>query len=461
MTNENKLIQQLINGFREQKGKASCYAYKPLKPGLIAVAFIMLHRQKRTDTRILVVVNTYDERLKLKEVLDAENLSYNITILTKTYISLNYQYNYDFTIIIGNNEDYTLLQHLNNQSKWTFNILTEYTTKGVFNDWVSKNLPIIKTNINTNDLIKDRLNYPVEERHIEVELSDEDKTQSNKYDDYIRTSMTIFGSFENADKCRIGDSILNISAGEFRYQLARENGWSETLDTTIEFNKNIDDIYNPNALFERANVLYNIIRERSNLVTDNNAKLEKIIEIIANNPNKQILIVSKRGEFANTIANYINENTEFLCGEYHDCIPEQYLKDENGEYITYKTGENKGKRKLFKSKALSTMCLDRFNSSDNSQKINLLSIKNSSDVKLKTAIDLVIFTSSLCLSINEFIERYSDIDFISNPLNTFVIYCNNTIEDTKLSNRILTRNVTLIEEEKNFTIDENSGEIYL
>ena len=98
MTNENKLIQQLINGFREQKGKASCYAYKPLKPGLIAMAFIMLHRQKRTDTRILVVVNTYDERLKLKEVLDAENLSYNITILTKTYISLNYQYNYDLNV---------------------------------------------------------------------------------------------------------------------------------------------------------------------------------------------------------------------------------------------------------------------------------------------------------------------------------------------------------------------------
>ena len=461
MNNEQKLILQLLDGFKNQKGKASCYAYKPLKAGIIATMFIMFHRKKRTDTKILVVVNTYDEKIKLKEALDSINLSNNVIILTKLYINLNYNYFYDFTIIIGNNDNYALTQHLSNQSKWTLNILTEYTTKGMFNDWISKHLSVIKTNINTNDLIKDRLNYPVEERHIGVELSDDDKKQSDKYDNYIKTSMTIFGSFENADKCRIGDNILNISAGEFRYQLARENGWNETLDTTIEFNKNIDDIYNPNALFERANILYNIIRERSNLVTDNNAKLEKIIEIITNNPNKQILIISKRGEFANTIANYINENTEYLCGEYHDCIPEQYLKDENGEYITYKTGENKGKRKLFKSKALSTMCLDRFNSNDKTQKINLLSIKNSIDVKLKTAIDLIIFTSPLCLSINEFIERYSDIEFISNPLNTFVIYCNNTIEDTKLHNRQLTRNVILIEEEKNFTIDENSGEIYL
>lgn len=461
MNNEQKLILQLIDGFKAQKGKASCYAYKPLKPENIIAVFINLHRQKYQNTTIFIVTRDYDERVKIKEILENHGLAYNVTILTKTYIRLDYNYNYTFTFIIGCNDDYPFISHLSKQSKFTFNILTEYTTKSTFNDWINKNLPIIKTNINTNDLIKDRLNYPVEERHIGVELSDDDRKQSDKYDDYIKTSMTIFGSFENADKCRIGDNVLNISAGEFRYQLAKENGWSETLDTTIEFNKNIDDIYNPNALFERANVLYNIIRERSNLVTDNNAKLEKIVEIINNNPNKQILIVSKRGEFANTIANYINENTEYLCGEYHDCIPEQYLKDENGEYITYKTGENKGKRKLFKSKALSTMCLDRFNSSDKTQKINLLSIKNSSDVKLKTAIDLVIFTSSLCLSTNEFIERYSDIEFISNPLNTFVIYCNNTIEDTKLHNRQLTRNVTLIEEEKNFTIDENSGEIYL
>lgn len=461
MTNENKLIQQLINGFREQKGKASCYAYKPLKPGIIAVTFIMLHRQKRTDTRILVVVNTYDERLKIKEVLDSENLSYNITILTKTYINLKYQYNYDFTIIIGNNDDYTLLQHLNNQSKWTFNILTEYTTKGVFNDWVNKNLPVIKTNVNTNDLIKDRLNYPVEETHCPVDLSDNDKQLSDRYDEYISTSMSIFGNFENADKCRVGDLHLNISAGEFRYQLAKENGWSETLDTSIEFNKQIDDVYNPNALFERANTLYNIIRERTNLVTDNNAKLSKIVELINKNQDKRILIVSKRGEFANTIANYINENTELLCGEYHDCIPEQYILDEKGEYITYKSGENKGKKKLFKSKALSTMSLNRFNSSDKELAINLLSIKNSADPELKTAIDLIIFTSPLCFTPNEFIERFAEIEFNTNPLKTFVIYCNNTIENNKLNNRSITKNVIIIENEKNITIDENNGAVYL
>lgn len=461
MTNEQKLIAQFVEGFRVNKGKASCYAFHPLKPEGIVTMFVYLHRQKRTDTSIFIVTRDYNERIRIKEALEKCELIDKVTILTKTYIRKDYNYNYTFTIVIGCNDDYGLLMHLSNQSKFTFNILTEYNKSGIFNDWISKNLPVIKTNINTNDIIKDRYKLPVEERHISVLLSDEDNELCNKYDEYIKSSMSIFGSFDNADKCRTGDIQLNISAGQFRYNLAIENGWSETLDTTIEFNKRIDDVYNPNSLFERASTLYNIIRERSNLITDNNAKLAIIVDIIKQNPNKKILIVSKRGEYANTVANYINENTEFVCGEYHDCIPEQYLKDENGEYIVYKSGENKGKRKVFKSRALSTMALNAFNSTDNSQSINLLSIKNSSDTELKTAIDIVIFTSSICLTSVEFIQRYNNIEFINNPIPVYVIYCDNTIENKTLLNRLQYNNVTLIEEEKNIKIDEQSGEIYL
>lgn len=448
-----------MDKFVEKKGKASCYALKPIKPENIITVFINAHRQKRNDTKILIVTNTYEQRLKIKDILEKHNLIDNVTILTRKFINCNYYYVYHFTFLLGCNDDIDVLKHLNGQSKFTLNVLTEYNPS--LNEEINKVLPIITTNVTFNELCQDRLKYPVEETHIPITISDEDRELSDKYDKYISNSMSIFGNFDNADKCRIGDAVLNISAGEFRYNLAKENGWSETLDTNIEFNKNIDEIYNPNSLFERANTLYNIIRERTNLVTDNNAKIPAIIDIINKHKDKKILIVSKRGEFANLIANYINENTEYLCGEYHDCIPEQYIKDENGEYITYKSGENKGKRKLFKSKALSTMCLNRFNSSDKSFAINLLSIKNSSDVKLKTAIDVVIFTSSLCYSPNDFISRYSDIEFNSNPLISYMIYCNNTIENNKISERVLTNNVKLIEPEKNIQIDEENGAIYL
>lgn len=460
MTNEQKFILQLIDEFVKQKGKGSCYALNPLKPENIIISFINLHRQKRTDTTILIVVRDYNERVKIKELLEKYNLIDGVTILTRTFMKLEYKYNYTFTFIIGNDE-LDFLNYLSSQSKFTFAIFTKYISDIKHTDEINKVLPIIKTNINFGDLIKDRLNYPVEETHLSVQISDDDKELYDKYNEFVSSAMKIFGSFDNADKCRVGDSVLNISAGEFRYNLARENGWSEILDTTIEFNKEIDNIYNPNSLFERANTLYGIIRERLNLVTNNPSKLDVIVDIINKHIGKKILIVSKKGEFANQIANYINENTPYLCGEYHDSIPEQYIKDENGQYITYKSGENKGKRKVFKSKALSTMCLNRFNSKDKSQEINLLSIKNSSDVELKTAIDVVIFTSSVCSSPNEFINRFNNIEFISKPLVSYVIYCTDTIESNKLSERVLTNNVTLIEFEKNISIDEENGAVYL
>lgn len=459
-TNEQKHILQLIDKFVEEKGKGSCYSFRPIKPENILITFINLHRQKRTDTKILIVVDNYERRTIILNLLSKYNLLDNITILTKTYINLKYSYNYHFTFIVGINDNLILLQHLTKDSKFTFSIFTEKLNASMEYE-VNRFLPVLRTNIQFSDFAKDRLNHPVEEMHIPIQLSDDDLELSKKYDAYMKTSMAIFGSFENADKCRIGDVNLNISAGEFRYQLAKENGWSETLDTTIEFNANIDEVYNPNALYERAKTLYDIIRERSKLLTDNKAKLPVILDIIRKHHDKKILIVSKRGEFANEIANYINETTELYCGEYHDAIPEQYLKDENNNIITYKSGTNKGKPKLFKSKYLSSMSLKRFNSQDKSLEINLLSIKNSSDNELKTAINVVIFTSSVCSTINEFITRFDNIDFKDNVLYSYVLYCNDSAESVKIHNRQITNNVKLIENEKSIQIDEESGDVYL
>ena len=461
MTNEQKYILQLIEGFTKRKGRASCYAFAPVKVENIIITFINLHRQKRQDTSIFIVTRTFDERVKILDLLNKYNLNNKVTILSQNYIKSFYDYKYDFTFLIGYNNDYATIANIARESKFILNIFTEYNNNGIFNNHIENLLPILKTNITFNDLLKDRMNYPVEEEHISVDLSEDDRKQCEKYDEYISSSMAIFGDFKNADKCRIGDVNLNISAGEFRYMLAKENGWSETLDMSIEFNKEIDNIYNPNSLFERASTLYNIIRERSNLLSDNNNKLPAIIDIINNNRDKKILIVSKRGEFANYIANYINDNTEYLCGEYHDCIPEQYINDENGKPIVYKSGENKGKAKLFKSKALSTMCLNRYNSSDKLQEINLLSIKNSSDIELKTAIDLVIFTSSFCNPVNEFINRFSNIEFKTNPLKVYVIYSEDTKEENELNNRPPQKNVKIIESEKNIQIDEENGAVHL
>ena len=94
MTNEQKFISQLISQFVKQKGKGSCYALSPIKAENIVITFINLHRQKRQDTTILIVVRDYEERLKIKGLLEKYNLFANITILTRSYMRIDYNYNW-------------------------------------------------------------------------------------------------------------------------------------------------------------------------------------------------------------------------------------------------------------------------------------------------------------------------------------------------------------------------------
>lgn len=81
--------------------------------------------------------------------------------------------------------------------------------------------------------------------------------------------MNVIGNIENIKRIKCGDYKLNLSAAEVRYNIAKSNGWSENLDMSIPFNKQIDEIYNPNALLERVCTIYEIMKNRRDLVTDN------------------------------------------------------------------------------------------------------------------------------------------------------------------------------------------------
>lgn len=42
-----------------------------------------------------------------------------------------------------------------------------------------------------------------------------------------------------------------MSGAEVRDKIARANGWSETLDMSVPFNKEVDSAYNPTLLYEK------------------------------------------------------------------------------------------------------------------------------------------------------------------------------------------------------------------
>lgn len=346
MTTKEKLINQIVDGFQQLKGKASVYCFTPSVIPDIVYKVITLYHTKHPDAKIFIGVDGYNTRQNITKILNANNINkdsgYNINILSQDYIKTQYNYSYDFTITVGINDELTKIQHLYTNSKFTLCILTKNVMNKTFIDYVRQILPPIATADFTAAINSERIYSPVEETRVGVELSDNDRKLYDKYTDYINLSVSIFGDLSSIEKCKVGDIKNNISASDFRYQLALNNGWNDHLDTSIPFMKQIDDVYNPNTLYDRACNFYNITKQRRDLITDNKSKLDAIVNIITNNPDKQILIISKRGEYAKVITKYINEYTNVKCADYHDCIDDGYITDEYGVPILIKSGSISG-----------------------------------------------------------------------------------------------------------------------
>lgn len=462
MKSKDKLINQVVDGFQRLKGKASVYCFsKDVIPELLYHIITRL-TQKYKDASIFIVVDCYDTRKNiigyLKENNIREDTGYNIRCLSVDYVREQYKYSYALTITVGVNDNFSILNKLYRESKFTLSILTKNIMDNNFINNVRNILPCIDTADLDIAIRHDNIYSPVEEHRYGVELSDDDRELYNKYTDYITTCISIFGDLSNIEKCKKGDDKLGISATDFRNTVAHENGWREDLDTNISFMKQIDDIYNPNILFERACTFYTIAKQRRDLVCDNDAKFEVIKNICLDNKDKKILIISKRGEYAAKITKYLNENSDIKCGNYHDCIEDAIAVNDIGIPILVKSGVNKGKPRVIGAQAQSSLNERRFNAGV----INVLSIKSASNVKLKIACDIVIFTSSLCDNIIEVKSRFTDVVFNGVPTKTFRIYCNSTIENDKLNKEKENTLFTIINEtENNVLYDENSGDIIL
>lgn len=455
MNKKEKYINQVIKDFQINRGKSSMYCFqKEIIPELVYNLTYMFF--KKHNKEIFIVVDSYNTRQSILNHITDETIKSNIKVLSKDYINQRYKYYYDFIILIGVNDDFNIINKLANESKFTLCILTENIMNNDFITNVRNILPTINT-IDISDVIRhEKIYSPVEEWRVGVEFSDTDSVKYNKYNEYISTCVNVFGDLDNIVKCKHGDSNLNISATEFRDTLARENGWSEHLDTNNPFMRDIDNIYNPNNLFERACNFYNIAKYRRDLCTDNEAKLDKILEICNNNKDKQILIISKRGEFAAKVTKYINENSDLKCGDYHDCIDDAIAYDDNNIPILVKSGVNKGKVKIIGYQAQSTLNEKRFNS----KTIKVLSIKNSSNVKLKIACDLVILTSPMCDDIISIKQRFSNIEF---PIitNVYKLYCINSIEHDLINKTKVSPVIKIMNNDDLINYDENLGVIIL
>ena len=463
MIDYNKINELLQEGFLENKGKGSVLVYNPLDVGKVLLGTLIKLVVKRPNEKILIVLYDYTDKIRIHKTIDsilepneANYLKARLQFLTKSY-AYNHLYEYTTNIII-NIDDVSFIEKSSKESKFTLAVITNPKIKLNILNSIQALLPNINIGITANQLQSAKINSPVKEWRVGVYLSEEDTTKYDKYTTFIKDSMVVFNDFNHVEFCRVGDKLTNCSAMDFCTNVAKRNGWSPNLDMSVDYNVQIDNIYNPNAIHERAQLIYNITRERKNFVCNYESKINKVVDIVSANPNNKILIVSKSGDFANEISEHLVKNS-IPCGLYHNEIPASYMPDENGELITYKSGENKGKAKLFKSASLSTYWERMYNLNA----INVLSIKSASDVNLRVKVDIIIFTTTLVDNIFKFKARFKNCKFDDNCTNIYRIYCKNTIEEISMTKEQPSNLITICSDNelKSVQYDELTGDIII
>lgn len=467
-----EIYDKAVNSWRYNRGVGTALVSAPLddKPLVLLLLTNMYANPRNKNQRIVILTETFQERMRLIEYIthqeDEENNkefkqlleSKVLLILTNKILDKNTLAWKDILTIVYRPESIT--EQISNVIKISkFKLIVLNKLLDAINMKKIYSLCPLLSEFKQNEIDELRTSTPIEEMLIHISFEEDSKNQKllNYYNDYISTSISIFGSFDIIQQCRLGNKSLNISATDMCYNIACDNGWNEHLDMSVELNQQIDTLYNPRNIRERASETFNIIRNRCNLLASCEEKLEKIFEIVDSHKDTKILIINKQGEFANKVTDYINNHSEtIICGNYHDYVEPIDAIDVYDNPLYVKSGPNKGERKVLMAKAQKSLN----NSKYNMGRLNILSTTNAPDKDLLGEVDVVIITSPLCDTIESYLYRLSNVRF-KNPIELFTIYVNNSLESTKIENREIGKYHNVLNNEEINILSENNSDFII
>lgn len=465
-------FENAILHWRDVGGRGTALIPHPLNDKVMILGVLQRIYARSPTCKVLVITNTFQERQDIIEFLTNQNDENNNeefkNILNNKYLNVftiefvikrMYIQNPLLCIVYHPDKSYQSILNLLKYSKFNLLIINKLFENPEDTNHYYNVCPLLD-DFKAHEVEEIRLSRPVEEMQIGITLDETSEAYKLvKYcDEYISTSISIFGSFDIMQQARTGNPAVNISANQICDQIARENGWNENLDMSIEFNVQIDALYNPMNLKERASQTYEKIRLRSQILADYDAKLDEILKIVDDNPDKKILVINKRGEFANRITTYLNAGGIYdICGNYHDKVDKVPMTDDKGCKVYYKSGAKKGQPRYMGADAQKTRNEQLFNEG----KIRILSTNNAPDKDLCIDVDIIIITSPQCESIKSYMYRLSNVNYLGDSIKLYTLYCKNTMEQKLMENKELANNHTIINNCENHAIIENNSDFVI
>lgn len=463
----DEIFLKAVDSWKNNRGVGTMLCPAPLN-NKVPLLLILQRIYSRSPTcSTIIIVENFNDRLDIIDFLtkqdDEENNAEFKRLLDEKYIRI---FTHDFIRsgrwnspsflgVLYNPENFDLTYRLwLDGCKFKLVITNKILESQEDRFYLNQVCPILNE-FKQNEIDELRTSRPVEEYLIGVDIpTDLDIYKLLEYyNKEITTTLNIFENFDNIKYARIGNAQTNESAMQYCTRLAEENGWSPNLDMSLEYNQMLDATYNPNLLNDRASKCYEMMRLRSQILTDFDGKLDKVYDICKEHENEKILIINYRGEFAAKVTEYLNNMFgNVVCGDFHNKVENIILKKPNGEPILVKSGINKGKPKEIGWKAQMTLNQSKFNNGE----INILSTNNSPDKSLNIDVDIVIITSPICEDIKSYLYRLTKVNYKGDTIKLYTIYCKSTLEHKRLLEREPSINHKIVNKDENIDISENN-----
>lgn len=465
MNKIEEMYNDAINKWRNNKGCGTLVVPHPLDKQVIILDILQNMYVKNPLTRAMIIVNNWNSRIALIDYLTHQDCEENneefkdkilkkeIAIITES-LATGFRNNYRANNI-------TIMLDVFNPDSVMDVFSTGKFKLAIFGSMpvqreLSKVAPILPV-FSQQEFDELRVSTPVEEMIISLTIPEdsEDYKLLDYYKQYITTSMDIFGNFDIMQEARLGNTKFNISATQICEQIAQENGWDAHLDMSVPINVQLDEIYNPSSIRERANKTFEIIRSRNQLLSDYNGKLEEIYKIVKEHEKERILIISKKGIFAAKITAYLNQMFgTVICGDYHESVDNIPELDSRGNPVFYKSGQKAGKPKMLGATSQKSRNMQAFNNGY----LHVLSTNNAPDKKLSIDIDVVIITSPQCETIENYMYRLSGVFYPNNKIKLYTLYVKNSMEDSKLQHRTVGNSHIIVNKCENEVVYENNSD---
>ena len=463
----DEIFLKAVNSWKNNRGVGTMLCPAPLN-NKVPLLLILQRIYSRSPTcSTIIIVENFNDRLDIIDFLtkqdDKENNAEFKRLLDEKYIRI---FTHDFIRsgrwnspsflgILYNPENFDLTYRLwLDGCKFKLVITNKILESQEDRFYLNQVCPVLNE-FKQNEIDELRTSRPVEEYLIGVDIPTDIDIYKllEYYNKEITTTLNIFENFDNIKYARIGNAQTNESAMQYCTRLAEENGWSPNLDMSLEYNQMLDATYNPNLLNDRASKCYEMMRLRSQILTDFFGKLDKVYDICKEHENEKILIINYRGEFAAKVTEYLNNMFgNVVCGDFHNKVENIILKKPNGEPVLVKSGINKGKPKEIGWKAQMTLNQSKFNNGE----INILSTNNSPDKSLNIDVDIVIITSPICEDIKSYLYRLTKVNYKGDTIKLYTIYCKSTLEHKRLLEREPSINHKIVNKDENIDISENN-----